>query len=64
LGIEVFEIFVEAVFAGTLDGITNEGRAPASKDATNSFCFSNLFPCFPIAFVEVWVDLTTTLDQV
>lgn len=64
LGVEVFEIFVEAVFASTLDGIANEGRAPTGEDTANPLCSSNLFPCFPIAFVEVWVDLATALDQV
>lgn len=60
----MFEIFVEPIFTSTLDRVANKGRTPTSEDATDALCLSNLFPCFPVAFVEVRINLTTTFDQV
>lgn len=60
----MFEVFVESVFSSTLNRVAHKRRAPTSEDAPDTLSFANLFPRFPVALVEVRVDLTTTLDQI
>jgi len=63
-GIQVLEVFVEAVFAGTLHGVTHEGRAPTSEDTSKAFTSVNLAPCLDVALVELRVDLSSALDEI
>jgi hypothetical protein len=44
--------------------ITPESRPPTSVDASEALCPSNLAPCFEIALVHLWVDLTTAFDEI
>lgn len=64
LAVQVLEVFVEAILAGTLDGVSHERWAPTSKDTANALCFADLSPGFEVTFVEVGIDLASTFDQV
>jgi hypothetical protein len=59
LAIEVFEDLVEAVFAGALHGVADEGGRPAEEDAAQAFFGVDHFPGLRVGLVEGGVDLAT-----
>lgn len=65
LAVEVFEDFVETVFAGALEGVANEGGGPAEEDAAETFFGEDGTPGGDVGFVDVGVDLAATfyLDE-
>jgi len=60
----MFEVFIESIFAGALDRVTNERGAPTGEDAADTFGAANLPPRFEVALVEIGVDLSTAFDKV
>ena len=57
LAVEVFEDFVETVFAGALEGVANEGGGPAEEDAAETFFGEDGTPGGDVGFVDAGVDL-------
>lgn len=53
----VFEDFVEAIFAGALEGVADEGGGPAEEDAAETFFGEDAAPGREIGGVDVRVDL-------
>ena len=60
LAVEVFEDFVETVFAGALEGVANEGGGPAEEDAAETFFGEDGTPGGDVGFVDGGVDLAAT----
>lgn len=64
VGICLLEVLVPSVLESTLCRVTEEGRAPTSKDAAEALSAINLSPCFKIALVKRRVDLTARFDKI
>jgi len=62
--VQVFEIFIEAIFAGTLEGVSNECRGPTEDDTAQALFGINCTPCGDVGFVDVSIDLATTFYQI
>ena len=62
--VQMLEIFVEAILAGTLYRVADECWAPTSKDSSESLASIDLAPGLYIAFVQVRVDLSSALDEI
>ncbi len=60
LAVEVLEDFVEAVFAGALEGVADIGGGPAEKDAAEAFLGVDGAPGLEVGGVELCVDLAAT----
>ena len=45
-------------------GVPEECRTPASVDATQTFCATNLHPRVEITFVHLWINLKATFDKI
>ena len=57
VAVEVFEDLVETVFAGTLEGVADEGGGPAEEDAAEAFFGEYGTPGGDVGFVDIGVDL-------
>lgn len=55
--VEVLEDFVEAVFAGALEGVADEGWGPAEEDAAQAFFGVDATPGGEVGGVDCGVDL-------
>lgn len=64
VAIEVLEDFVEAVLAGSLEGVADEGGGPAEEDAAEAFFAVDGSPGRDVGAVNVGVDLATTFDEI
>ena len=53
----MFEDFVEAVFAGSLEGVADCGGGPAEEDTTEAFFGVDGAPGGEVGGVDVGVDL-------
>ncbi|RJE16465.1 hypothetical protein PHISCL_11198 [Aspergillus sclerotialis] len=49
----MFEVFVEAVLASTLDRVANKRGTPAGEDPTETFRSVDQSPSLEVALVEV-----------
>ena len=65
LAVEIFEDFVETVFAGALEGVADEGGGPAEEDAAETFFGEDGSPGGDVGCVDFRVDLAATfyLDE-
>lgn len=57
VAVGVLEDFVEAVFAGALEGVADEGGGPAEEDAAEAFGFVDAAPGAHVGGVDFRVDL-------
>lgn len=64
LAVEVLEVLVEAVFAGSLEGVAHEGGGPAEEDAAEAFFGEDGAPCGEVGGVDFGVDLAAAFDEV
>lgn len=64
LAVVVFECFVGSVFAGSLEGVADEGGGPACEDAAEAFLFEDCAPGLGVGFVEGGIDLTAAFYEV
>ena len=60
LAVEVFEDFVETVFAGALEGVADEGGGPAEEDAAETFFGVDGTPRGDVGLIDTGVDLAAT----
>lgn len=60
LAVEVFEDFVETVFAGALEGVADEGGRPAEEDTAKTFFGEDGTPGGDVGFINIGVDLAAT----
>lgn len=63
-GIQVLEVFVEAIFAGALHRVTNEGWTPTSEDTSKPFTSVDLAPRLQVALIQIRVDLSSAFDEI
>ena len=64
LAVEVLEVLVEAVLAGSLEGVAHEGGRPAEEDAAQTFFGEDGAPCGQVGGVDLGVDLAPAFDEV
>jgi hypothetical protein len=64
VAVQVFEVFVEAVLSGALQGVADEGRGPAEKDAADAFFGDDGAPCGQVGGVDLGVDLSSAFYEV
>lgn len=64
VSVEVFEVFVEAVFTGALEGVADEGGGPAEEDAAKAFFGYDGAPSGEVGGVDFGVDLTAAFYKV
>ena len=57
VAVEVLEDLVEAVFAGALEGVADEGWGPAEEDASEAFFGGDGAPGLEVGGVDFGVDL-------
>ena len=62
VAVEVFEGFVESVFARALEGVAHEGGGPAEEDPAQAFGAVNRPPGREVGGVDFWVDLPAAFD--
>lgn len=64
VSVQVLEVFIESVFAGTLEGISDECRGPTEDDTAQSFFGVDCTPCGDVGFVDTGINLATTFYQI
>ena len=64
VAIEVLEDLVEAVLAGSLEGVADEGGGPAEEDAAEAFFAVDGSPGRDVGAVDVGVDLATAFYEI
>jgi hypothetical protein len=64
LRVQVLEVFIEAIFRGSLHRVAEEGWCPTSEDPSYTFSVGNQTPCLDVALIKVSVDLATTFDEI
>lgn len=64
VAVEVFEVFVEAVFAGALEGVADGCWRPAEEDAVEAFFGVYRLPALDVGGVDVWAYLASAFDDV
>lgn len=62
VAVGVLEDFVEAVFAGALEGVADEGGGPAEEDAPDAFGAVDAAPGADVGGVDLRVDLAAAFD--
>lgn len=62
--IQVLEVFIETIFAGTLEGISNERRGPSEEDTAQTFFGVDGAPGGEVGAVDVRVNLATAFHHV
>lgn len=64
VAVGVLEDFVEAVFAGALEGVADEGGGPAEEDAAEAFGGVDAAPGAQVGGVDFRVDLAAAFYEV
>ena len=64
VAVQVLEDFVEAVLAGSLKGVADEGGGPAEEDAAEAFLAVDGPPGRDVGAVNVGVDLAAAFDEI
>lgn len=64
VSVEVFEVLVEAVFTGALEGVADKGWGPAEEDAAEAFFRYDGAPCGEVGGVDLGVDLTAAFYEI
>jgi hypothetical protein len=60
----VLEDFIEAVFAGTLDAVAEEGGGPTKEYAADAFLCIYGLPACDVGCVDFGIDLAASFDEI